>query len=77
VHLYGEAQTVEPVYPIPPHWPYSATVPVAVVVVLALVVVVVDLLVVVVVALLVVVELALVVGEELPLQVNTGGPGIV
>ena len=23
----GETQAVGPVYPVPPHWPYSATVP--------------------------------------------------
>lgn len=41
--MYGDAHTVGPVHPVPPHWPYSACVPavevaVAAVVVLTLVV---------------------------------------
>jgi len=27
LHVNGDAHTVEPVYPIPPHWPNSETVP--------------------------------------------------
>jgi len=30
VQVYPVAHTVAPEYPVPPHWPYSATVPVEV-----------------------------------------------
>lgn len=87
MQVLPDAQTVEPVYPVPPHCPYFATAaPVAVataelVVVAALLVV----LVVIVAALLVVVELvagvvAWVVGLEPPeadCPLHTAGPGTV
>lgn len=76
--MYGEAQTVPPVHPIPPHWPYSGTVVPPDAEVVAVVVagggVVVDRGGVVVVPLLGAVD----VGPDDPLPpVQTAGPGIV